>query len=252
MSPVAVDHYAVLGVKETASPDEIRRAYRERSLVLHPDRPTGDADRFAALAASYAVLSDEVARGRYDVERRLAARRSAPPDPPSTPDPPAPPGPPAGPPVGLRDERWDPPPPPPPPSKRWRIWHRSVSYAVAAFAGALWWPAQLALAHLFPAPPHSGLGDLQSFVERPGAEILIPTLAGAAIYAERRLAPVHRVRAALDVRLRPLVLAALGAVLAGPYVTRPLVAVVVLALAAGPYAAPYARRRWSAITRPHG
>jgi len=33
-----IDHYKVLGLKSTATPDEIKKAYRKAALSNHPDR----------------------------------------------------------------------------------------------------------------------------------------------------------------------------------------------------------------------
>ncbi len=63
------DYYALLEVARTASPDELKAAYRKLALAYHPDKNPGDRDaeeRFKALAAAYAVLSDPHKRLRYD------------------------------------------------------------------------------------------------------------------------------------------------------------------------------------------
>jgi molecular chaperone DnaJ len=63
------DYYEVLGLAREASPDEIKRAYRQAALKYHPDRNKGDHDaerRFKDAAEAYEVLSDPEKRGRYD------------------------------------------------------------------------------------------------------------------------------------------------------------------------------------------
>ena len=63
-----VDHYAVLGVPRNASAPDIHRAYRRVARRHHPDLnpdPRGP-ERFAAAARAYEVLSDPLARARYD------------------------------------------------------------------------------------------------------------------------------------------------------------------------------------------
>lgn len=57
--------YAILGVPETATQDEIRRAYRRRARVCHPDRG-GDPDDWERLCLAYETLSDPDRRRRYD------------------------------------------------------------------------------------------------------------------------------------------------------------------------------------------
>lgn len=65
------DHYATLGIPPTASPAEVRAAYRRRSRDTHPDRnATPGAHRaMAAVNAAYAVLSDPARREDYDFAR---------------------------------------------------------------------------------------------------------------------------------------------------------------------------------------
>jgi molecular chaperone DnaJ len=62
------DHYATLGVSRTATPDEIKKAYRRLARELHPDTnpdPTAEA-RFKEVARAYEVLGDPERRRRYD------------------------------------------------------------------------------------------------------------------------------------------------------------------------------------------
>ncbi|MEM6254024.1 MAG: J domain-containing protein [Cyanobacteria bacterium P01_D01_bin.156] len=64
------NHYELLGVKPTASAQEIRRAYRELSKLYHPDTTTlSDAiatRKFQALNEAYGILSNPEQRLTYD------------------------------------------------------------------------------------------------------------------------------------------------------------------------------------------
>ena len=73
------DYYATLGIAPTASPAEIRRAYRERARRLHPDvnRAPDAAARFAALTEAYETLADPARRRAYDLVRTGVADRAA-------------------------------------------------------------------------------------------------------------------------------------------------------------------------------
>lgn len=59
------DLYETLGIDRTASPDEIKRAYRGKAAQTHPDRG-GDADQFAEVNRAYLVLYDPAKRAKYD------------------------------------------------------------------------------------------------------------------------------------------------------------------------------------------
>lgn len=59
------DYYNVLGVARTATPEEIKRAYRKLAALHHPDRG-GDTAKFQEIQAAYATLGDPEKRAQYD------------------------------------------------------------------------------------------------------------------------------------------------------------------------------------------
>ncbi|KAL4801879.1 hypothetical protein BDV18DRAFT_164395 [Aspergillus unguis] len=67
------DYYELLEVKQNASPEEIKKAYRRKALELHPDRNYGNVeaatDLFAEIQSAYEVLSDPQERSWYDSHR---------------------------------------------------------------------------------------------------------------------------------------------------------------------------------------
>ena len=60
------DFYTVLELSREASPAEIKRQYRKLSLLYHPDKKTGDEEKFAAINMAYKVLSSQKKREKYD------------------------------------------------------------------------------------------------------------------------------------------------------------------------------------------
>lgn len=70
------DFYKVLDVPETASTEEIKKAYRKLAQTHHPDANPGDEEaegRFKEISEAYATLSNSEQRKEYDQVRRLAA-----------------------------------------------------------------------------------------------------------------------------------------------------------------------------------
>ena len=67
------DFYYILGLKDTASSQEIKQAYRKLSVKFHPDKNNGDKffeDRFKEIQEAYDTLSDAMGRQNYDLKRR--------------------------------------------------------------------------------------------------------------------------------------------------------------------------------------
>ena len=66
------DHYAALGLGSNATLADVKKAFRQKAALYHPDRNTAtDApERFRAVQAAYEVLSDDAKRQAYDDNRR--------------------------------------------------------------------------------------------------------------------------------------------------------------------------------------
>jgi curved DNA-binding protein CbpA len=63
------DYYSLLGIKRSASPAEIKNAYRRMVFRYHPDRNPDDreaADKFKVILEAYDTLSDSDKRLAYD------------------------------------------------------------------------------------------------------------------------------------------------------------------------------------------
>lgn len=60
------DYYTVLGVAKNASQDEIKKAYRKLAHQYHPDKGSGNEDKFKEINEAYQVLGDETKRKQYD------------------------------------------------------------------------------------------------------------------------------------------------------------------------------------------
>ncbi|CAH0556466.1 unnamed protein product [Brassicogethes aeneus] len=60
------DPYEILGIGMGASSSDIKKAYRRLSLILHPDKDTGNEKEFMKLSMAYRALTDEEARKNWE------------------------------------------------------------------------------------------------------------------------------------------------------------------------------------------
>ena len=60
------DLYEILEVSPNASQETIERMYRYLAQRYHPDRDTGDAERFDEIAQAYRTLKEPKSRAAYD------------------------------------------------------------------------------------------------------------------------------------------------------------------------------------------
>lgn len=60
------DYYKILGIERGASKEEVKKAFRKLAAQYHPDKKTGDENKFKEVSEAYAVLGDEKKRAEYD------------------------------------------------------------------------------------------------------------------------------------------------------------------------------------------
>ena len=65
-----MSHYECLGISNQASADEIKKAYRKKSLLFRPDKPNGDAEKFKKINEAYQTLSDPQKKNIYDIQQK--------------------------------------------------------------------------------------------------------------------------------------------------------------------------------------
>lgn len=64
------DYYQLLGISSSSSKQEVKQAYRSKSLKWHPDRNPGVdvTDMMQNINEAYTILKDDTSRARYDKE----------------------------------------------------------------------------------------------------------------------------------------------------------------------------------------
>jgi len=63
------DYYEILGTSKSATPEEIKKAYRKSALKHHPDKNKGDKAaeaKFKEASEAYHILSDKERKANYD------------------------------------------------------------------------------------------------------------------------------------------------------------------------------------------
>jgi len=68
MDTMSTDYYEILGVPRDASAEQIKKAYRQKAMKLHPDvaTETDASEKFKKVAEAYEVLGDAKKRDLYD------------------------------------------------------------------------------------------------------------------------------------------------------------------------------------------
>ncbi|KAF3183990.1 hypothetical protein TWF225_003916 [Orbilia oligospora] len=66
-------YYDLLGIPQTASDIEVKKAYRRQAFISHPDKNPGNAEahkKFLEISEAYRILSDSHLRAHYDQSGR--------------------------------------------------------------------------------------------------------------------------------------------------------------------------------------
>ncbi len=73
MNQSDTNYYEVLGIKEDAPADEIKKSYRKLAVKWHPDKNQDNKEeaetKFKSISEAYSVLSDESKKREYDMYR---------------------------------------------------------------------------------------------------------------------------------------------------------------------------------------
>ena len=60
------DYYQILGIPKGSSKDEVKKAFRKLASKYHPDKQTGDEEKYKEVTEAYAVLGDDKKKAEYD------------------------------------------------------------------------------------------------------------------------------------------------------------------------------------------
>jgi molecular chaperone DnaJ len=60
------NYYDILGIEKGAPKDDVKKAFRKMAAKYHPDKKTGDEDKYKEITEAYSVLGDEKKKAEYD------------------------------------------------------------------------------------------------------------------------------------------------------------------------------------------
>jgi molecular chaperone DnaJ len=60
------DYYQILGLERGASKDEVKKAFRKMAAKYHPDKKSGDEEKYKEVTEAYSVLGDDKKKAEYD------------------------------------------------------------------------------------------------------------------------------------------------------------------------------------------
>ena len=71
-----MSYYKILNVSSEASVDEIKKAYRNLALIMHPDKNKGKQNEFISIKKAWEILSNPQERKVYDAKLELQELQS--------------------------------------------------------------------------------------------------------------------------------------------------------------------------------
>lgn len=60
------DYYEILGIPKGSPKDEVKKAFRKMAAKYHPDKKTGDEEKYKEVTEAYSVLNDDKKKAEYD------------------------------------------------------------------------------------------------------------------------------------------------------------------------------------------
>ncbi len=74
------DFYAIFGITQSATPEEVKKKYRELAKLYHPDKNSSNPNSmefFKKIQAAYETLSDSGKRAAYDLKQKELSNPAA-------------------------------------------------------------------------------------------------------------------------------------------------------------------------------
>jgi len=61
------EYYDILGINKNSTENEIKKAYRKKAMIYHPDKSQGNEEQFKKISEAYETLSNKEKRKKYDM-----------------------------------------------------------------------------------------------------------------------------------------------------------------------------------------